>query len=86
MAKHTDFSKILVTGISILIGIGIKGIFVKGWMNTYNEEPPGLKPSDKIEWGKLILWTFFSGLLLRLVKVMVKRSLTIAMKRKGMLT
>jgi hypothetical protein len=82
----TKRNKIIVTGISIAIGYGIKQLMKKFWVYKYREGPPGLKESENLQWGKLLLWTLMTGMILRVVKVAIKRSLTIAIKKNNLLT
>ena len=85
MTEHSNESKTLIAGISILIGIGLKLLLRKGWEIKYDEEAPDINTSEKLNWGKLFLWTFMTGLVLRIIKISLKRTLTIAMKREKLL-
>lgn len=83
--SHTKASKLSVTATSIFLGYIIKKLLKKGWKKKYDENPPGDVISEEINWGKLILWTVLSGLLLRLIKVGIKRSLAIVLKKQDLL-
>lgn len=83
--SHTKSSKLALTATSVFIGYLIKKMLKKGWKNQYDENPPGDVISERINWGKLILWTFLSGLLLRLIKVGIKRSLALVLKKQDLL-
>lgn len=79
-------NKLIITGISIAAGIGLKQLMKKFWVHQYDEDPPGLKESGNLHWGKLFLWTLMTGMILRIVKVAIKRSLFIATKKNKLLT
>lgn len=77
--------KTIITVISLAVGFGIKQLMKEGWKKTYDEEPPGEKMDEEIDWGKLILWTIVSGLIYRIMKVGIKRSMAVTMKNRDML-
>lgn len=78
-------NKIIITGISIAVGVGLKKLMKKFWVQQYHEEPPDLQASENLQWGKLFLWTLMTGMLLRVIKVAIKRSLTIAVNKNDLL-
>lgn len=84
-ASHTKNSKLVISVISISIGYFLKHMLKKGWKKTYNEDPPGETLHEEINWGKLIIWTLLSGLILRLIKVGLKRTVALKLKHEDLL-
>lgn len=83
--SHTTQSKLFLTGTSFAVGYLLKKLLKKVWKKKYNEDPPGEIASEKINWFKLFIWTFLSGLVLRLIKVGIKRTLVLKLKDEDLL-
>lgn len=69
--------KLIITGASVLVGYTLKQMAKKKWMNVYNEEPPTTKPTEEIDWKKVILWSVITGTAISSAKLATKRYLTV---------
>jgi hypothetical protein len=69
--------KLIITGITVLVGFTLNQIARKSWSKIYDEEPPSTHPSDEINWKKVILWSIVTGTVISSAKLATERYLTL---------
>lgn len=78
MKMSDDTAKnLIITGASVIVGYSLKQMAWKKWGEIYDEEPPATKPTEEIDWKKVILWSVVTGTIISSAKLATKRYLTL---------
>ncbi|TVR25917.1 MAG: DUF4235 domain-containing protein [Balneolaceae bacterium] len=72
--------KLIVTGVTVLVGFTLNQIARKSWTKIYDEEPPTTNPSEEINWKNVILWSIVTGTVISSAKLATERYLTLKLK------
>lgn len=71
---------LIISGASVLVGYTLKKMARKKWREIYDEEPPTKKPSEEINWKKVILWSIITGTAISSAKLATSRYLTLKLE------
>jgi hypothetical protein len=69
--------RLIVSGVTILVGFTLSQIARNSWIKYYDEEPPSTHPSEEINWKKVVLWSIVTGTVISSAKLATQRYLTL---------
>lgn len=64
---HRD--QLLISGVSLLVGLATKTIVEKGWEMLFEEDSPSKGDMEDIDFKKVLLWTAVSGTVISSAKL-----------------